>query len=164
MNKGRGKEDAKKRIKDFKEHPSKKKPEHYTHSAVTRKGTIEAVLCKLCDNAIKSLIPDERFQTKERRGNQTIITKMLVLAESSDYMEIEILFDDNSRHITHGCRTCINHLELDQLEAMYIGDMEQQLLEEEAGLGELDWTVWNDRNPISFRIIRENGTSIGIGG
>jgi hypothetical protein len=156
------KNEAKQRIMDFKMDGSKKKPKHYIHTAVSKKGTIEGVICKKCGTPIKTLIPDEHYKTTEKRGDKTIIRERLVLTESSNYTEIDILLDDGSHHITHGCYECLKNLNTLDLEGLYIGDMEQQMAEEDVGLGTLNWTMWATRTPISYKIVRKNGAFIGV--
>lgn len=157
------KKKAENRIQRHKENPNTRKPKNYVHSAISKQGFIAGVVCKMCGNAIKALIADDKKLTTEKRGTQTIVTKLLVLAESSTYVELAILFDDNSRHVTHGCRSCLKRsLSTDDLEALYIGDMQQQMTEEDIGRGELNWSLWMDRKPISSTITRENGSEVVI--
>lgn len=155
-----GIEAAKQRIQRGRNEPRGRPIQVKGHTEIGRGGNIQAVHCKLCAGVIKGLIEGERPHWTERVKGTTIVYVPLVLAEFANYAEIKIRFDDGSGHITHICINCLKDLSLDDLETLYIGDMDQQMAEEAAGLGPVDWSLWDKRKPVSYEIIRKNGVSL----
>ena len=89
---------------------------------------ITAVYCKGCGAQIKGLNDKQQ------------------LFPYGNYIEITIEFDNGSAHATPLCKECINVRTKDDIEAMYIADLEE--FETEAGNtdGEV-WDVYLDRIP-----------------
>jgi len=113
-------------------------------------GVVETVNCKLCDLPIRTLIPDERFFEQTVIKGQTIKRERLIMASLPNYQELELTFDDGSKHVTATCKNCSNNLTIEDLEDMYAIDMEQARIDEARGLGEVRWHLWN-RDPVSHR-------------
>jgi len=91
-------------------------------------GVITAVYCKGCGAKIKGL----------NRDNQ--------LATYSNYREITLGFDNGSRHMTPICRACMNTKNADDLEALYIADLDELELEDD-GKDKKVWDIYLDRKP-----------------
>ena len=86
---------------------------------------IEEVRCKLCDAPIRALISDDRFFEQTVIGTQTIQKFRMVMATLPNYQELEITFDDGSKHVTNTCKACSTGLRTIDLEDLYAIDMEQ---------------------------------------
>ena len=115
---------------------------------------IDQVLCKCCGAAIKgTVVSDEWAETRIING-KTVVFQRLVQAELAGYAEIEILFNDGSKHITHCCAACISHITVDHLEDMYCCDMETWQAEAGRQNTEIVWEANADRIPISFKRVR----------
>lgn len=104
-----------------------KKPEWFDYVQYHPKfpGMVEAIFCKICRTLIRGLVEDERFQDVVSRGGKIIVYKKLIMASFASYTEIEIEFDDGSKHVTSCCRQCANRLQSDDLEELYSADLAQ---------------------------------------
>ncbi len=93
---------------------------------------ISGVACKLCGNPISL------------RGQPT-----------PAYREIEISFNDGSKHVTPLCATCRDRgVAAPALDAIYCDDMKALAIEEEhLGRTVMKWEMWADRTPVGYRSI-----------
>jgi len=103
---------------------------------------IDAVYCKMCGCKIKSLIPDDRFEESKTINGKIVIFQRLILAETSNYREILIEFDDGSAHVTCACNSCIAKMQSADLEEIYATDMDDWVGDEEKGRGPVDGVNW----------------------
>lgn len=102
---------------------SKSKCHCEDYVVVNRHGAHEKTLCKLCGAVLASLVPTDKGQWSEKKGNQTIVYQPTVMAPTNSYAVIEILFKDGSRHQTPICKECANKkLATEQLEALHDAD------------------------------------------
>jgi len=151
---------ARKRIAAFERRDREKPLKVAVHSKIARGGYVDRVLCKLCGGTIKHLIPDELPVEVLRVKDRTMVYHRMILAELPNYVEVKIDFDDGSAHITHICKACFKSLQDDDLETLYVGDMQQQMAEEDAGYSEALWHFWDKRKPIGFKLFRMNGAEV----
>lgn len=103
---------------------------------------ITEVRCKCCGALIKKLLPDSKGEQIERREDRVVVRERLVLTTLPNYREVEIEFDDGSKHITPCCADCANHLDEELIEAMYAADLDRW--QKEA----MDWDHMARRKPI----------------
>ncbi len=89
---------------------------------------ITAVYCKGCGTQIKGLNSEG------------------LLFEYSSYREMLIEFDNGSSHLTPICRGCTSTKTKDDLEAMYISDLEEFDIEDD-GRNEKVWDMYLGRKP-----------------
>lgn len=99
------------------------------------------ILCK-CGTVISEFRSIPEMSTSTKVKNQTIIRERVLMTPNSNYTEIEILFDDGSKHISAVCADCIKRgFTPEHLNAIYAADMDQWRREEESGLGEVNWPL-----------------------
>lgn len=95
--------------------------------SVTRKqGAITETRCKLCSNALMTLVPDENLREIQKIGDKTIIRERLILARTNNYAEVVLEMDDGGKHVTDVCKRCKTQLLAmgpDDLEAVYMADI-----------------------------------------
>lgn len=115
---------------------------------------IEAVHCKECGRPIKGLVVDDRFSETRIINGKTIVFQRLVLAELPGYSEIEIEFDDGSRHITHVCKGCLPKLTPNDLDALYEADMDMWSIEAARDGVEYQWERFAERRASKHRKVR----------
>ena len=113
----------------------------------------DKILCKLCDSALRTLIPDDRFLDVQVIGTQTLRTQRLIMATTPSYQEVEFTFDDLSKHVTPMCKSCAVRMNLEDAEVVYSADMEQARLDEDAGQGDVRWELWENRQVTGFRMV-----------
>lgn len=115
-------------------------------------GTV-AVKCK-CGAVIQELRPVPELSETERINGRTIIRERVALIANSSYTEVEILFEDGSKHITPSCKVCARRgYTKQQLEDIYSADMDQWNEEESRGGGRVNWELNGDRVVKSSREI-----------
>lgn len=103
-------------------------------------GQIKAVFCRICGMAIKTLIRgEEPLDSKEING-KTVVYLPVMLAETSNYAEATLDFDDGSKHIVALCLGCAKGAKASILEEVYAADLMQWEQEERKGGGEVCWT------------------------
>ena len=115
--------------------------------------TYDAVLCKGCQQRIKGLVDDERFEEVREINGQRVVFRRLIMAELPTYVEVELTFDDGSKHVTPMCRECAGRLSVEDAEDFYCADMARWADLERAGGGRVRWDVVGDRSPISWRLM-----------
>ncbi len=113
----------------------------------------DKILCKMGGEVIRGLIPDDRFLEVQVIGTQTLRTQRLIMASLANYQEVEISFDDGSKHTTSLCKHHATRMNMVDVEAVYSADMEQARLDEDAGQGDVRWELWENRQVTGFRII-----------
>ena len=115
---------------------------------------IDQVLCKCCGCVIKgTVIRDDWTETRMING-KPVIFQRLALAQLAEYAEVEILFDDGSRHVTCCCVHCSEHLTPDHLEHIYCCDMLMWEKEAAATNTHVAWERYEKRRPVSHRRVR----------
>jgi hypothetical protein len=114
-------------------------------------GEITEVLCRMCGGVIKSLIPVPSREEVQKINGRTVIRERLILAETQDYREIEVIFDDGSGNFEHVCSSCLKRLTIDDLEDIYAAALEQWRADEKRGHGTAPWEILADRIPVSFK-------------
>jgi hypothetical protein len=107
-----------------------------------QKGVAHAVHCK-CGTVIKSLVPHERLTFNRM--------PLAVMAETPLYVEVELIMDDGSTHVTPMCKPCAEGLDSDKAEAVYAVDIDR-LAKQEPTL--VENTQWARRKPIGHRRVR----------
>ena len=119
------------------------------------------VFCK-CGNRIQGLQPVPWLSTTERRGSVTIIKERVALIVNSAYTEIEITFDDSSKHVTPVCRTCVRRgFPNDVLNAIYTADMNRWDEEDRLGMGSVAWGIVGSREAVSWREVTDQERTSG---
>lgn len=114
------------------------------HQRNEQQGFEEATLCKMSGHVLASLVPHERL----RFNNMPLAVR----AESPNYAEIEITFDDGSKHVTPICRTAIDFIVVPEtLEDIYAADLASWSRTQPEIL---DKPHIVDRVPVSFRRVR----------
>lgn len=85
--------------------------------------TVTKVICKVTGNSLQELIavPDVTL-LETRRDN--VVTKIVpaVLAQTSGYDELTVIFADGSRHITPICKSARGRLDIEIVEDIIIAD------------------------------------------
>jgi hypothetical protein len=115
---------------------------------------VEKLYCRVCGDVVKELIMDENYIDTKTINGQVVKTVGLVLAESSEYAEIELTFDDGSTHVTYTCKKCAHTLTTDDLEDMYALDLELWNAE---GAPEEFFAQYGSRKPLTSKVIRQDG-------
>jgi DNA/RNA endonuclease G (NUC1) len=119
------------------------------YRVINRHGVAEKTICKLCGATVSSLVPTEKGQWTEKKGNQTIIYQPTIEAPTNSYSVIEILMEDGSKHQTPLCRECSSKpLTVDQLQSIYDADVKRF---EETGM---DVEMYRQRKPLAMRKIQ----------
>ena len=121
---------------------------------------IEAVYCKMCGGAVKSLIPDERYVEERTIKGKVVRLQRLVEAEHSNYAEVTISFDDGSKHVSPLCYRCYRGLTGGMLEDLYAADMGQWMRDELDMRGEVNWGLLAYRKPVGCVLSRHNGADV----
>ena len=112
---------------------------------------VSKVKCK-CGQTLAELRPVPEMQKVERIKGKTIIHERVAMCTNASYTEIEITFDDGSKHITPTCRDCIRSgFNEDDLNRIYAADMARWADEEKRGMGKVNWALNADRLAVSFR-------------
>jgi hypothetical protein len=112
---------------------------------------VDTVLCKRCGEALRTWVVDDRFTDWEDINGQRIQRKYLVMATLPRYTEIEITFNDGSKHVTCMCKGCVKRLTVEELDDLYAADLDEIDRNEGDGVGH--WDLWADREPVSFRVL-----------
>jgi len=121
----------------LKKRKDKVKDNRYSRKYIDRDGSgnITAVYCKGCGKQIKGI---------NSRG---------LLFPYGNYTEVTIEFDDKSAHITPVCKKCANVQTKEDMEALYISDLEDFDIEE--GLypsgNDKVWDIYLSRTPLKIR-------------
>ncbi len=115
---------------------AKIKHNKYNRKYVKRHPTIPnfitAVYCKGCGTQIKGL-----------NSENTLVPYW-------NYREITIEFDNGSAHMTPACIKCANVSNKENLEAMYVADLEEFDIEDDGADAKI-WNVYLDRIPTKIR-------------
>lgn len=120
---------------------------------VYKNGFITEVHCKCCGTLIMGLIEHEKPVEVVKKNTRTIITKLMYLAALDQYTELEISFDDGSKHITPVCKKCADEMDLSNLENLYIGDLYQWAEDEnKKHASKQNWDVVSKRKPKNFKL------------
>jgi len=127
----------------------------YEKHPESRNRVMTQLKCKLCGQVIAGQVEsDAKVPSRVIRGS-TYIYKVLTFARFSAYTEVELIFDDGSKHVTHVCTGCLGKLDnLDNLEFIYASDLAQWLWEEQHGHGSALWHVYPDcayRRPVGWK-------------
>jgi hypothetical protein len=114
---------------------------HHQHikRGVKNPASIVSVHCKSCGAVLVGPMPDEDEPTR------TIFTATPL------YAEIEITFDDGSKHVTHLCKVCRNGLTVADLEDLYAADLAEFEEDEKHGDHPAPWGALGGKTPVSFR-------------
>jgi hypothetical protein len=114
---------------------------------------VSKVKCK-CGQVLQELLAIPEMAETEVRGGQTIIKERVAMFTNAAYTEVEITFDDGSKHITPSCVSCVSKgFSNDVLNDMYAADMDRWDQEEQRGLGNVRWTLNADRTAVKWREI-----------
>ena len=109
------------------------------------------VFCK-CGHRVQGFQVVSELNTTERRGSTTLIRERVVLTENTAYTEIEITFDDGSKHITPTCKSCIKKgFSIEMLDDIYAADMSRWEEEERLGTCGVSWDIVGSRESVSWR-------------
>ncbi len=118
---------------------------------VYRNGFLTEVRCKCCRAVLINLIEQDKPIETVRNNGQTIVTKRMILAATAMYAEIEITFDDGSKHVTSLCKDCVAGMSQSKLEEIYVGDLYQWAEEENMPRAQKqNWSLIGERKPKSF--------------
>jgi hypothetical protein len=146
-----GKQRADKRIK---KEEKKKRGKKFDYVTLDRSAGQTEVFCKISGAPIKNLKVVSDLSIERQAEGRTVVREAVMLSENSNYAEIEIDFDDGSKHHTVVDKSIVNVLTSDDLETMYAADMKQWGIEESLGWGDVDWDRLSDRLPVGYRRIR----------
>ena len=146
-----GKQRADKRIK---KEEKKKRGKKFDYVTLDRSAGQTEVFCKISGAPIKNLKVVSDLSIERQAEGRTVIREAVMLSENSNYAEIEIDFDDGSKHHTVVDKSIVNVLTSDDLETIYAADMKQWGIEEALGWGDVDWERLADRSPVGYRRIR----------
>lgn len=108
------------------------------------------VRCK-CGDVLQELRPVAHLSETKHENGRTIIRERLAMFTNASYTELEITFDDGSKHITPSCRGCLPGLNLQKIEDIYSADMDRWDKEEDRGMGKVHWRLSADRLPVSWK-------------
>lgn len=95
---------------------------------VTENGVIVEILCKLCRAPIQSMQAAEKYVRVERVNKQIVKTVPVYLRPNPNYRQIVLEVSDGERkakHVTHCCASCLETLERQSLQKMYLEDLQQ---------------------------------------
>ena len=146
-----GKQRADKRI-DKEE--KKNRVQKFDYVTLDRSVGQTEVFCKISGSPIKNLKVVADLSVERQSGNRTVIREAVMLSENANYAEIEIDFDDDTKHHTICDKSIVSILSPDDLETIYASDMKQWKREEELGWGSVNWERLADRKPVGYRRIR----------
>ena len=132
----------------------KGRAQSFQYISLDREAGPTEVRCKITGMVLKKLRPVRTMEIEQDAGGRTVITELCTLGETSEYCEIEISFDDGSKHVSPISVAVVDRLSLDDLETVYSADLEQWRLEEELNMGSVDWRLMADRHPVSYKRIR----------
>jgi hypothetical protein len=111
--------------------------------------------CKICHEVIGGQVESDAKVPSRVIRDATYIYKILTFSRFSAYTEIEITFDDGSKHVTHLCTSCVRKLDdPDTLEYLYSCDLAQWLWEEQHGHGPALWHTYPEcatRKPVAWK-------------
>lgn len=109
------------------------------------------VYCK-CGQTIQELREVPEMSEVQKLSGRTIVRERVALMPSASYSELEITFDDGSKHITPMCKGCAKKAHsTDFLDDVYAADMGRWEQEESRGLGAVRWDLLSDRKAVSAR-------------
>jgi hypothetical protein len=131
--------------------PSRKTKVHKNFVKYHAGGEITEVLCRMCGGVIKSLVAIPSKEEAQNINGKIVIRERLILAETHDYREITVTFDDGSNNQEHVCEGCLRRLTVDDLEDLYAAALEQWRIDEMRGQGDAPWDILADRTPVSFK-------------
>jgi hypothetical protein len=146
-----GKQRADKRIK---KEEKKKRAKKFDYVTLDRAAGQTEVFCKISGAPIKNLKVVSDLSLERQSGGRTVVREAVMLSENANYAEIEIDFDDDTKHHTICDKSIVNILKADDLETIYASDMKQWKIEEDLGWGDVNWERFADRKPVGYRRIR----------
>lgn len=112
----------------------------YRRNPDTGRHDMVRINCKICGSIIGGPVDSGEHAKTERVGQQTIIYRTQTFSRFALYTEVEIQFDDGSKHVTHLCKQCIPRLnEPGMLERLYVADLAQFVHEDVIGLHQHLW-------------------------
>jgi hypothetical protein len=121
----------------------------FDYLEMTRGIGLTVMYCKTCGGPVKSM-----KVLKDLPNRDGVSREAVALGENANYTEIELLFDDGSKHQTMLCIPCTKRISNEDLEDIYCADMEQ-LRREALEMNEtVRWGLFSDRKPISFTRIK----------
>ncbi len=127
-----------KRLKDKKDLIKHNKHyQKYIDRHATIPNFVTAVYCKGCGTQIKGLNKDNS------------------LIPFWNYREITLEFDNGSAHMTPICVKCMNVSGEEDLEAMYVADLEEFDIEDDTGSNTKMWDIYLDRIPKKRKKVKE---------
>jgi hypothetical protein len=113
------------------------------------------IVCKVCGGVIAGQVESDAKVPSRVIHGATYLYKILTFARFNSYTEVEITFDDGSKHVTHLCTACAQKLdEPGLLEYIYACDLAQWLWEEQHGFGDALWHCYPDivtRRPVAWK-------------
>jgi hypothetical protein len=143
-----GKDRAKDRVAKTKvKHGARLTAWHYVVD--NEKGFREAVLCKKCGASLAALVEHEHGGHSRVENGQVVKYRFLVMANLPTYDTVIIEFDDGSAHETPICKTCKPTLDADDLEAIYVADLDQAMKVDRGD--RLSHDNWADRKPVKVK-------------
>jgi hypothetical protein len=121
----------------------------FDYLEMTRGIGLTAMYCKTCGGPVKSMKVLKDLPNREGAQREAV-----ALGENANYTEIEILFDDGSKHQTMICIPCTKKITKEDLEDIYCADMEQLRREALQGNEKVRWDLFANRKPLSFERIK----------
>jgi hypothetical protein len=112
-------------------------------------GGHDIVYCHNCVAPIRKMVPDDSHREVKRVNGQTVIYERLVMATLPNYVEARVALADGGTHDHCMCRTCAEDPNLN-LEELWCAVMVEFMLDEERGLGAVDWSRWAERKPVKI--------------
>lgn len=113
---------------------------------------VEEVQCKCCDNPLRHLAPDDRFQEVRKIRGKNVIVERLILITLPTYIEVMMTMNDGSRHVTAICADCVKELTMDDMEWIYCCDLHEWLFDGSQDISDSFWAAQLARKPISFEV------------
>jgi len=106
----------------------------------SRERTMQDIRCKICGVQIAGHVEHDRHSRMKIEKGQRVVYKVQTFARFPIYNEVQLFFDDTSKHVSHLCKHCVARLdEPDMMENIYAADLAQWAYEEMHGHGEALW-------------------------
>lgn len=132
------------------------------HVAVRRHpvlaGLTDSIHC-MCGTQTAGWVVDDRLGEQRQVGpGQFVRHERMVFGAFPPYQVVEITFTDGSKHLSHGCRECLQNLREDTIERLYSRDLaEMARLEREdparCAVGDEQWAHYAHRTIASWRLM-----------
>ena len=116
-------------------------------------GGHDVIYCHNCVTPIRKMIPDDSHREVRQVNGQTVVYERLVMATLPNYVEARIQFEDGGTHDHCMCRACAEDPNLN-LEELYCAVMVEFMIDEDAGLGPVNWAYWAEKKPVRLVGVR----------